>query len=119
MELAKRPVVLEAKSVHLRDRVNGVSFELHQGEILGLTALEGQGQDELFQVLSGDHRPSTGELLVNGERLNARSPYDAIRQGSGARTGRSPPSPAAPAFGSREPFDTPLQPDRQVVLVGG
>jgi ribose transport system ATP-binding protein len=81
VELANRPVVLEAKSVHLRDRVNGVSFQLHRGEILGLTALEGQGQDELFQVLSGDHRPSSGELLVNDERLNARSPYDAIRKG--------------------------------------
>lgn len=81
VEIAGRPVVLEARNVHLRDRVNGVSFELHEGEILGLTALEGQGQDELFQVLSGDHRPSSGELLVKGERLNARSPYDAIRQG--------------------------------------
>ena len=81
VEIAGRPVVLEARNVHLRDRVNGVSFELHEGEILGLTALEGQGQDELFQVLSGDHRPSSGELLVKGERLNARSPYDAIRRG--------------------------------------
>jgi ribose transport system ATP-binding protein len=81
VEFADRPVVLEARAIHLRDRVNGVSFELHEGEILGLTALEGQGQDELFQVLSGDHRPSSGELLIKGERLNARSPYDAIRKG--------------------------------------
>jgi len=56
-------------------------LERARGEILGLTALEGQGQDQLFQVLSGDHRPSSGELLVNGERLLARSPYDAIKQG--------------------------------------
>jgi ribose transport system ATP-binding protein len=75
------PVVLEACDIRLRDKVNGVSFQLHQGEILGLTALEGQGQDQLFQVLSGDHRPSSGELLVNGERLYARSPYDAIKLG--------------------------------------
>jgi ribose transport system ATP-binding protein len=75
------PVVLEARDVHLRNKVNGVSFQLHRGEILGLAALEGQGQDQLFQVLSGDHRPSSGELLVNGERLNARSPYDAIKRG--------------------------------------
>ncbi|MFW2339478.1 MAG: sugar ABC transporter ATP-binding protein [Acidimicrobiia bacterium] len=76
-----RSVVLEAKDVYLRDRVNGVSFQLRRGEILGLTALEGQGQDELFQVLSGDRRPTSGELLINEERLNARSPYDAIRKG--------------------------------------
>ena len=78
---ADRPVALAAKDVHLRDKVNGVSFEVRKGEIVGLTALEGQGQDELFQVLSGDHRPSSGDLLVNGEPLNARSPYDAIRKG--------------------------------------
>ncbi len=76
-----RPVVLEARDLHFRDKVNGVSFELRRGEILGLTALEGQGQDELFQLLSGDRRPKSGELLVGGERLNARSPFDAIRSG--------------------------------------
>ncbi len=79
--MSERPVVLEARDVHLRDKVNGVSFQLRQGEILGLTALEGQGQKELFQVLSGDHRPTAGELLINGEQVHARSPYDAIRRG--------------------------------------
>ena len=78
---AARPVVLALNDVHLRDKVNGVSFELHQGEILGLTALEGQGQNGLFQVLSGDHRPSSGQLIVDGQQLSARSPYDAIRKG--------------------------------------
>ena len=81
VEGADRTVVLELKDVHLRDKVNGVSFKLHQGEILGLTALEGQGQNGLFQVLSGDHRPTSGELIVGGQQLNARSPYDAIRKG--------------------------------------
>ena len=80
-EASTRPVVLAVRDVHLGDKVNGVSFELRRGEILGLTALEGQGQDELFQVLSGDHRASAGELVVKGQRLKARSPYDAIRQG--------------------------------------
>jgi len=78
---ADRPVVLELKDVYLRDKLNGVSLELRRGEILGLTALEGQGQGGLFQVLSGDHKPSSGGLLINGERLSARSPYDAIRNG--------------------------------------
>jgi ribose transport system ATP-binding protein len=77
----ERPIVLEARDLRLRDKVNGVSFALRAGEILGLTALEGQGQDELFQMLSGDHRPTSGELVVNGKPLTARSPFDAIRQG--------------------------------------
>lgn len=76
-----QPVVLELRDVSLREKVKDVSFKLHRGEILGLTALEGQGQNGLFQVLSGDHRPSSGELIVDGQQLNARSPYDAIRKG--------------------------------------
>jgi ribose transport system ATP-binding protein len=74
-------VVLSAQNLEFRDRVNGISFQLRRGEILGLTALEGQGQDQLFALLSGDHRPTSGEIIVNGEPLVARSPYNAIKQG--------------------------------------
>jgi ribose transport system ATP-binding protein len=74
-------VVLSASGLEFRGKVNDVSFDLHRGEILGITALEGQGQDELFALLSGDHRPTTGEIVINGVQLSARSPYDAIRQG--------------------------------------
>lgn len=74
-------VVLEARNLKFRGKVNDVSFDLRRGEVLGLTALEDQGQDELFALLSGDHRPTTGEIIVNGEPLVATSPYDAITHG--------------------------------------
>lgn len=74
-------VTLELRDVHFREKVNGISFGLRRGEVLGLTALEGQGQDELFSLLSGDHRPTTGEIVVNGATLDAKSPYDAISEG--------------------------------------
>lgn len=80
-DTSDRAVVLEARDLVRGDKVSGVSFQLRAGEILGLAALEGQGQDQLFQVLSGDHRANSGELLVNGRRLRPRSPYDAIRNG--------------------------------------
>jgi ribose transport system ATP-binding protein len=66
------------------DKEHGsVSFEVHAGEILGLVALEGQGQDRLFEMLSGDTRAAGGggEVIVDGETLRARHPYDAIRRG--------------------------------------
>src|SRR5215208_3606304 len=59
----------------------GVSFEVRAGEVLGLAALEGQGQDRLFEILSGNVRAAGGELLVDGRPLKARHPYDAIRRG--------------------------------------
>lgn len=74
-------IVLKALDLNFRGKINGISFDLRRGEVLGLTALEGQGQDELFALLSGDHRPKTGEIIVNGDEMTARSPYDAIRKG--------------------------------------
>ncbi len=62
-------------------RLKEVSFELHPGEVLGLVALEGQGQDELFGVLSGMRRPSRGSLEVDGREVHFRHPADAIRKG--------------------------------------
>ena len=51
------------------------------GEVLGVVALEGQGQDELFDILAGSDRPSGGELLVDGKPVSFRHPADAIRAG--------------------------------------
>jgi ribose transport system ATP-binding protein len=59
----------------------GVSFSLSAGEILGIAALEGQGQDELFAVLAGERRAEGGEISVGGKALRPRHPYDAIRSG--------------------------------------
>ena len=61
--------------------VAGVSFSLRAGEILGIAALEGQGQDDLFAVLAGDRRAEGGEINVAGKALRPRHPYDAIRSG--------------------------------------
>jgi ribose transport system ATP-binding protein len=79
-ERVRGEVVLEVDAVEV-GRVADVSFELRRGEILGIAALEGQGQDELFAALSGQERPAAGEIRTNGRPLRARTPYDAIRQG--------------------------------------
>jgi ribose transport system ATP-binding protein len=44
-------------------------------------ALEGQGQDELFDILAGSRHPSGGELLVDGTPVSFHHPADAIRAG--------------------------------------
>jgi ribose transport system ATP-binding protein len=72
---------LEVRGLVVGDDPEGVSFTLHRGEILGVAALEGQGQDELFQILAGERRATGGEVVVDGRPLSARSPYDAIRAG--------------------------------------
>jgi ribose transport system ATP-binding protein len=74
-------VALEARSLNSRDVVRDVSFSVRSGEILGLVALEGQGQDRLFNLLAGDRQPTAGEILVNGRPRHFHSPYDAVAEG--------------------------------------
>jgi ribose transport system ATP-binding protein len=78
---AEADVALEAIDLRSRGKVNGASLKVRSGEILGIAALEGQGQDRLFELLSGDRQPESGEILVYGEPMKARSPYDAIARG--------------------------------------
>jgi ribose transport system ATP-binding protein len=61
--------------------LQGISFQVFPGEVLGVVALEGQGQDELFDILAGAARPSSGEVLVDGATVSFRHPADAIRAG--------------------------------------
>jgi len=72
---------LSARNLQSGTDLSDVSFDLHAGEVLGLVALEGQGQDELFSVLSGQIRPDAGEMLVDGAAVHFRHPSDAIRAG--------------------------------------
>jgi ribose transport system ATP-binding protein len=58
-----------------------VSFDLHKGEVLGVVALEGQGQDELFEVLAGFERPARGTIEVDGAPVRLSHPADAIGLG--------------------------------------
>jgi ribose transport system ATP-binding protein len=72
---------LVVRNLVVGDDPGGVSFELRAGEILGVAALEGQGQDELFDYLAGERRPTSGEMEVAGQPFNPRTPYEAIRNG--------------------------------------
>ena len=71
----------EARDLTSGDHVNGISFSVRAGEILGVVALEGQGQDRLFELLSGDRSPSSGEIVIGGQARHFRAPSDAVHAG--------------------------------------
>ena len=58
-----------------------VSFQIKRGEVLGVAALEGQGQDFLFEILAGQSKPDSGEIVVNGQTVVFKHPADAIKLG--------------------------------------
>ena len=72
---------LSARGIAAGTKLHDVSFDLYPGEVLGVVALESQGQDELFDVLAGSRRPDGGELLVDGAPVSFHHPADAIRAG--------------------------------------
>ncbi len=74
-----------AVAVEVRDLKAGIltdiTFTLRYGEVLGVAALEGQGQQELFDCLAGVRRSESGQIVVGGKTRTFRHPADAIRAG--------------------------------------
>jgi len=71
-------VVLEARGIAAPDTFDGLDFKLHAGEILGFYGLVGSGRTELAQILIGEDRVFSGEVLVGGTAVQVRSMADAL-----------------------------------------
>src|SRR3984957_4863670 len=78
-----RPAVLEVKNLSSAPGVRDVSFQVHQGEILGLGGLVGAGRSEPVEAIFGLRGRQGGELHLNGKRYEPRRAADAIRAGIG------------------------------------
>lgn len=78
-------VILETREVH-SPGVQGVSFQLRRGEVLGVAGLMGSGRTALAHAISGVERISSGELILNGTPVRLRSPREARRLGIGLVT---------------------------------
>ena len=73
------PVALAAHNIH-GDILRGVSLEIHEGEVVGLTGLAGMGHDELPELLYGARRLRSGEIRLFGE-FHAPAPQTSIARG--------------------------------------
>jgi ribose transport system ATP-binding protein len=83
-ELGKRVMRLENLSV--KGSLHNVSFELREGEILGIFGLMGAGQPELTRAIFGLERISSGRIWIDDREQHIHSPTDAIRHGIGLLT---------------------------------
>jgi ribose transport system ATP-binding protein len=72
---------LEVRDLSYGHALHGVSFRVNRGEVLGVAALEGQGQEELFDCIAGVRRAAAGEVRAEGRVLKLRHPADAIGAG--------------------------------------
>jgi ABC-type sugar transport system ATPase subunit len=74
-------VRLRVEGLRRGTAVRGVGFEVHAGEVLGLTGLIGAGRTEVARLLFGADRADAGEVWLDGRRLQLGSPARAIAAG--------------------------------------
>ncbi len=79
-------VLLEVNGLTRKKVIEDINFTLHRGEILGVAGLMGAGRTEMARALFGADHADSGEILLEGEPIQIRSPFDAIRHGIGYLT---------------------------------
>jgi simple sugar transport system ATP-binding protein len=75
-KISKEPV-LKVEHLSAGRYYNDVSFELHKGEILGITGLLGSGRTELALSLFGLLKPTSGTINLRGRDVKIKSPMEA------------------------------------------
>ena len=69
--------VLEVKGLNMGHKLKDINFDLHKGEILGVTGLLGSGRTELALALFGLAKPTSGEIILNGKSVKIPNPIAA------------------------------------------
>ncbi len=75
--------ILEVKNLSRHKKFQNVSFELHEGEIIGFAGLMGAGRTEIMNVLFGVDSHDAGEIFVHGVKANLNSVVQAKELGIG------------------------------------
>jgi len=78
---SRGPVMFAVRNMGDGVRVHDCSFELHEGEVLGIAGLVGAGRTELARLIYGADPRTSGEIFLQGKPLSIKEPEDAIRSG--------------------------------------
>ncbi len=85
-EQAPGKVVLEVKNLHAKDYrgveiLKGLNLTVHAGEIVGLAGIDGNGQSQLVEILTGLGKAISGEVLMNGENVTNQKASTLFEKG--------------------------------------
>ncbi len=76
-------VVFEVKGLTCPGVFENVSFQVHAGEVLGVSGLMGAGRTEIMQAIFGNMPNVSGEIYLNGARIQNKNPQEAMKNGIG------------------------------------
>lgn len=74
-------VVLEAKNIVRGKVLKNCSMYVRRGEVLGMAGLMGAGRTELARAIYGADKIDSGEVFINGKKVNIHNPKDAVKMG--------------------------------------
>jgi ABC-type uncharacterized transport system ATPase subunit len=82
----KGNVILSVKDIYVPgerelSKIKGISFDLHKGEILGIAGVDGNGQSELIEAITGLREVEKGEILFNNESVTNLPPLKVRQAG--------------------------------------
>jgi ABC-type sugar transport system ATPase subunit len=73
--------LMEVKNLCRDDILNNISFHVKKGEILGFSGLVGAGRSEVMRCIFGIDPISSGEIWMDGEKVDIKNPNDAMEHG--------------------------------------
>lgn len=71
--------LFRVENLCLKNGFEQISFDIHPGEILGITGLLGSGRTELAKTLFGMYTADAGKIYIEDEEISLKSPMDALR----------------------------------------
>jgi branched-chain amino acid transport system ATP-binding protein len=69
------------KSFGKSEIIRGINLAVPSGERVGIIGPNGAGKSTLFNLISGRFEPSSGEVLLNGQRIDGKKPFEINRMG--------------------------------------
>ncbi len=73
--------ILKVENLTKNGCFQDINFELHRGEILGLSGLLGAGRTEIAEAIVGFRKPDSGTIYVDGKKVEIKHPSIAFEQG--------------------------------------
>lgn len=74
-------IVLAVRNLSVENQLYNISFSLKKGEILGFSGLMGSGRTEVARAVFGADKISSGEIFINGDQVDIKSPAMAVKKG--------------------------------------